>query len=250
MGVTVDVERPAQPHQPRPDAPLEPRRRLQVAQQSKGVGQIETAAEWAEVAAKSAAACASLADLSTAIEAFEGCPLKAGATQAVVYDGVANGTVMVIGEGPGKDEDLAGRPFVGPAGQLLDRMLGSIGISRRENALITNVNYWRPPRNRNPEPAELEVCAPFVHRMVELCRPSLIITAGAVPTKSLLGVSAGITKLRGTRQAFETTGGYAVPVFPILHPAYLLRRPAEKSRAWQDLQLIERCLKPDGTAAP
>lgn len=197
--------------------------------------------DWARDAEAAAAACSSLDALAAAIAAFEGCPLKEGANRTVTHDGVAGAPVMVIGEGPGRDEDLAGRPFVGRAGQLLDRMLASIGISRAENALITNVNYWRPPRNRNPEPDELRVCAPFVRRMIALNRPKLIIAAGAVPAKALTGTSSGIMKLRGTRQALEIAGE-TYPLMPIFHPAYLLRRPAEKARAWRDLQAIERLL--------
>ncbi len=188
-----------------------------------------------------AAACSTLDALVAAIDRFEGCPLKEAATHTVTHDGVPGAPVMVIGEGPGRDEDRLGKPFVGRAGQLLDRMLASIDIDRHRNAFITNVNYWRPPRNRNPEPDELLVCAPFVRRMIALNRPKLIIAAGAVPAKALTGTSSGIMKLRGKRQTLEIDG-VSYPLIPILHPAYLLRRPAEKARAWQDLQTIETLL--------
>ena len=150
---------------------------------------------------------------------------------------------MVIGEGPGAEEDRRGLPFVGKAGQLLDRMLAAINRTRTENAFITNVNYWRPPGNRNPEEDELAICRPFVDRMVELAKPKLILAAGGVPAKALLNTSNGIMRLRGTEHVFKTPGGFSAPLIPILHPAYLLRRPQDKSRAWRDLLLAEKRLE-------
>ena len=196
-------------------------------------------ADWAEEARQMAAACDTLGALTEAISAFDGSPLKAAARNTAVYDGTESAPVMVIGEGPGAEEDRTGKPFVGRAGQLLDRMLAAIGLSRTENTLITNVNYWRPPGNRNPEPDELLVCRPFVDRMVEITAPKLIIAAGGVPAKALLATGNGIMRLRGTEHAYTTPGGCTAPLFPILHPAFLLRRPQEKSRAWRDLQQIE-----------
>lgn len=161
----------------------------------------------------------------------------------MVYDGVPGAPVMVIGEGPGGEEDRQGLPFVGPAGQLLDRMLAAIGLSRQDNTLITNVNYWRPPRNRNPEPHELAVCRPFVLRMIELAAPRLIIAAGGVSAKALLETGSGIMRLRGQEKSLTTPSGRRVPVIAILHPAYLLRRPQDKALAWADLQAIARRLE-------
>ncbi|NBC21015.1 MAG: uracil-DNA glycosylase [Alphaproteobacteria bacterium] len=195
-----------------------------------------------EEARNLAAGAADLPALKAAIEAFDGCPLKEGARSTVVYDGVPGSAVMVIGEGPGAQEDATGKPFVGRAGQLLDRMLAAIGLSRQTNTLITNVNYWRPPGNRNPEKEELAVCRPFVDRMVELSAPKLIISAGNVPTQALTASRSGIMKLRGTEQAFTTSGGVTTALFPLFHPAFLLRRPQEKSRAWRDLLRIEQRL--------
>ncbi len=196
----------------------------------------------AQEASRLAAACDTLDALARAIRAFEGSPLKAGSEQAVVFDGVPGASLMVIGEGPGAEEDRRGLPFVGKAGQLLDRMLAAIGRSRETNTFITNVNYWRPPGNRNPEPDELAICRPFVDRMIALARPKLIVAAGGVPASALLGRPDGIMKLRGTQHAFAPLGGVAIPLIPILHPAYLLRRPEQKSRAWRDLLLIEQRL--------
>ena len=198
--------------------------------------------DWVAEATRAAAACDSMEALKGAIEAFEGCPLKMTCEHTVVYDGIVGADLMVIGEGPGAEEDRRGLPFVGKAGQLLDRMLAAIGRSRTENTFITNVNYWRPAGNRNPDAEELDVCRPFVDRMVELGKPKLIIATGGVPAKALLGSDDGIMKLRGTEYTFTTPGGASIPLIPILHPAYLLRRPQDKSRAWRDLLLIEKRL--------
>lgn len=193
-------------------------------------------------ARKLAAGCTDMDALAAAISDFQGSPLRAGCENTVVYDGVAGASLMVIGEGPGAEEDRQAKPFVGKAGQLLDKMLAAIGRSRAENALISNVNYWRPPGNRNPEADELAVCRPFVDRMIEINRPKLIVAAGGVPAVSLLQSRDGIMKLRGNEYRYTTPGGYSAPLIPMLHPAYLLRRPQDKSRAWRDLLLIEQRL--------
>ncbi len=200
-------------------------------------------ADWVAAAAAAAAAAADLDALAAAIRAFEGSPLRAGCEQAVVSDGRGGASLMVIGEGPGAEEDRQGKPFVGRAGQLLDKMLAAIGRRRAENVFISNVNFWRPPANRNPEPAELEVCRPFVDRMIELARPKLIVAAGGVPAAALLARTDGIMKLRGQEYPFRTRSGFEVPLIPMLHPAYLLRRPQDKSRAWRDLLFIEARLE-------
>ncbi len=201
-----------------------------------------TVSDWAKVARNEARAAQTLEALADAIRKFEGSPLKATSEQAVVCDGIAGASLMVIGEGPGAEEDRRGLPFVGKAGQLLDKMLAAIGRTRSENVFITNVNYWRPGGNRNPEPDELAVCRPFVDRMIELAQPKLIIAAGGVPAVSLLASKDGIMKLRGNEYAYATPDGFSAPIIPILHPAYLLRRPQDKSRAWRDLMLIEKRL--------
>jgi DNA polymerase len=198
--------------------------------------------DWIREAARLAGDCQTMDDLAAAISDFGGSPLKASCESTVVYDGIAGAGLMVIGEGPGAEEDRQGKPFVGKAGQLLDKMLAAIGRSRSGNALITNVNYWRPPGNRNPELDELAVCRPFVDRMIEISRPKLIVAAGGVPAVSLLNSRDGIMKLRGNEYSYTTPGAYTVPLIPMLHPAYLLRRPQDKSRAWRDLLLIEKRL--------
>ena len=198
--------------------------------------------DWIREAERIAAGCASMEALARAIDEFGGSPLKATCEKTVVYDGIPGAALMVIGEGPGADEDRQGKPFVGKAGQLLDKMLSAIGRRRTENALISNVNYWRPPGNRNPEIDELAVCRPFVDRMIDLARPKLIVAAGGVPAVSLLNSRDGIMKLRGNEYTYTTPGGYTAALIPMLHPAYLLRRPQDKSRAWRDLLLIEKRL--------
>jgi uracil-DNA glycosylase len=175
----------------------------------------------------------SLEALQAAIAEFDGCPLKATAKNLCFYRGVPQADLMIIGEAPGRDEDLAGKPFVGAAGQLLDRMLASIGRSEAD-VHITNVVYWRPPGNRVPTPFEVRACLPFLLRQVELVAPKLILTLGAVAAHNLLGVETGITKLRGKMQTLPV-GGRDVPLLPSLHPAYLLRTPIAKRQVWADL---------------
>ena len=167
--------------------------------------------------------------------------LKAGANKTAVFDGVQGAAVMVIGEGPGGQEDKIGLPFVGKAGQLLDKMLAAIELDRKTNCFISNVNYWRPPANRNPDAEELAVCRPFVDRMVDLAQPKIIIAAGGVAAKALLGTKTGIMKLRGSENPYRA-GSHECLLIPVFHPAYLLRRPEDKSRTWRDLLLVKQRL--------
>jgi len=184
-----------------------------------------------------AAAATSLAELQAALEAFDGCPLKRTATNTVFADGVAAGRVMLIGEAPGREEDRIGKPFVGRAGQLLDKMLAAIGLDRKANAYITNVINWRPPDNRDPTPEEAGACLPFLRRHIELADPGVIILLGAVAARHVVGVSDGIMRLRGRWLEYRV-GERMVPLMPTLHPAYLLRQPAHKKLAWRDLQAV------------
>lgn len=184
-----------------------------------------------------AAACNTLAELKEALEAFDGCALKQYATTTVFADGTPEGRILLVGEAPGRDEDLAGLPFVGRAGKLLDRMLAAIGLDRKKNVYITNVLNWRPPNNRDPSPEEAAACLPFLRRHIELVNPAIMILLGAVSVRHVIGRSEGIMRLRGTWLDYYVNGGM-VPVMPILHPAYLLRRPADKKLAWRDLQSI------------
>ena len=201
--------------------------------------------DWVQVATESAAGANTLDELKAAIEAYEGSPLKAGANKTAVFDGTQGASVMVIGEGPGGQEDRTGLPFVGKAGQLLDKILAAIELDRKTNCFISNVNYWRPPANRNPDTDELAVCRPFVDRMVELAQPKILIATGGVAAKALLATKTGIMKLRGSEHSFSA-GTHECLLVPIFHPAYLLRRPEDKSRTWRDLLLVKQRLEEMG----
>lgn len=194
-------------------------------------------------AARQAAACANLVELETAMRNFEGCALKQTASQLVFADGAETARIIIIGEAPGGEEDRIGKPFVGPAGQLLDKMLGSIGLDRTQVRIINTVP-WRPPGNRTPTETEIALCLPFLHRHIALMAPSLLVTLGAVATKALLGpeAKAGIIRLRGSWQQANVNGLSApLPCLPSYHPAYLLRTPMAKRESWQDmLTLYER----------
>ncbi len=194
-------------------------------------------------ARRAAEAAEDLEALRAAIAAYPHCELKKGARHTVFADGRPGARVMVIGEAPGREEDREGLPFVGRAGQLLDRMFAAIGLSRAapdpEAALyITNILPWRPPENRRPTAEECAMLAPFVARHVELAAPELLVLMGNTPAQALLG-AAGITRLRGTWR--EVLGRPAMPTF---HPAYLLRQPAQKRLAWADL--LELAARLDG----
>ncbi len=190
----------------------------------------------ADDARAAAAGATTLAELRAAIEAFDGCALKQTARQAVFSDGIEGAEVMVIGEAPGREEDAEGRPFVGRSGQLLDRMLGSIGLSRQANIFISNVIFWRPPGNRPPTQGEIAACLPFIERAVELARPKLLILVGGFAAQTILKRDDGVMRLRGKRLLCSLPGlTEPLHAMVMLHPAYLLRRPQDKRLAWMDL---------------
>jgi DNA polymerase len=196
------------------------------------------------LARKAAAAAATHDELAAAVAAFDACSLKAGARNTCFSDGVAGASLLVIGEAPGRDEDAVGKPFVGRAGQLLDKMLAAIGRSRTRDTLISNVVYWRPPGNRAPTQVEIAICRPFVERLIELTAPKAILLAGGVPTQAMLG-AAGIMRARGQWREIELASGAKVAALPIFHPAFLLRQPAQKRLAWADLQTLAARLRED-----
>jgi uracil-DNA glycosylase len=185
-------------------------------------------------------AAATLAELEALVARFEGCSLKRTAKSLCFARGSAEAKVMMIGEAPGRDEDLQGKPFVGRAGQLLDRMLAAIGLGEAE-VYITNTVYWRPPGNRTPSPEEVEACAPFLARQIELLSPRVLVLLGGAATKTILGTSEGIMRLRGKWLTYACTVG-EVPVLATLHPAYLLRNPAAKRYAWRDLLMLKAAI--------
>lgn len=188
-----------------------------------------------------------LTSLEESIRSFSGCALKKTATNTVFAQGVASSGVMFIGEAPGADEDRQGVPFCGRSGQLLDLMLSYIGLSREKNFYITNTLFWRPPGNRPPTPEELDICRPFVEKHIALVNPKIIVLLGGTATKSVLGDTRGITRMRG--QHFSYTNGYMgseVPVHVIYHPSYLLRQPMAKKQTWGDLLTLKAALKQAG----
>jgi uracil-DNA glycosylase family 4 len=195
----------------------------------------ESLAEAAQSARSLAAGAASIEALGALVAAFDGCPLKRTATNTVFLDGNPAAPVIIVGEAPGADEDRIGRPFVGRAGQLLDRMLAAIGLDRT-TVQITNVIYWRPPGNRKPTSTEIAACLPFVLRHIALARPTALVLAGGTAASALLPTGEGITRLRGRWFDLAVPGLDApVPTLPIFHPAFLLRAPERKRDAWRDL---------------
>jgi len=187
-----------------------------------------------QTAQEIAGGCATIAELRAAFEAFDGCPLKETAMSFVFADGNPGARLMLIGEAPGAEEDRQGLPFVGPAGRLLDRMLAAIQLDRTQ-AYITNILPWRPPGNRNPTDAEIAACLPFLERHIALANPDILIFVGGVAAKTLLRRTEGIMRLRGKWMTYEGTSGSPVPARALLHPAYLLRQPAQKRETWNDL---------------
>jgi uracil-DNA glycosylase family 4 len=206
----------------------------------------ESLAEAAQSARRLAANADSIEALAALVAAFDDCPLKRTATKTVFIDGNPAAPVMFIGEAPGADEDRIGRPFVGRAGQLLDRMLATIGLDR-SMVQITNVIYWRPPGNRKPTTAEIAACLPFVLRHIALANPRVLILCGGTAASALLPVSDGITRLRGRWFELAVPGlDKPVPTLPMFHPAFLLRSPERKREAWRDLLALKARL--DGLA--
>lgn len=191
-----------------------------------------------QTARESAASAKNLAELREALLKFEGCGLKATATQLVFGDGNPHAEIMLVGEAPGADEDRQGVPFVGRAGQLLDKMLAAIGLDRTK-VYIANVVPWRPPGNRTPTPHETAACLPFIRRQIELVNPKILVCLGAASAQTLLGAKEGIMRLRG-RWFDYSAGGATIKALAMLHPAYLLRQPLQKKLAWHDLRLLAK----------
>jgi len=194
-----------------------------------------------------AAGADSLEALRAALAALDH-PLRETAGNLVLADGVADSGLVLIGEAPGADEDRQGKPFVGVSGRLLDRMLASIGVERARNAYLTNILPWRPPGNRTPTDAEMNLFTPFVLRHLALVRPRHLVLLGGTAAKALLRRNEGITRLRGRWHSLDVPGLGPVPTLATLHPAYLLRQPSAKRDAWTDLRLLRRAL--DGAAGP
>ncbi|MCB8883344.1 uracil-DNA glycosylase [Acidisoma cellulosilytica] len=193
-------------------------------------------------AAALAAACQTRDELRAAIAGFEGCALRDTATNLVFSDGNPEARVMLVGEAPGAEEDRAGLPFVGASGQLLDRMLGSIGLDRTQ-VLITNILPWRPPGNRTPSEGEIATCLPFVQRHIALVAPDFLLLLGATAVRALTGHTQGIRRIRGRWQSLTVPRmDRPIPTLPTYHPAYLLRTSLAKREAWSDLLQLQQKL--------
>ncbi len=223
--------RPATVARPAAPALIEPRADLSRPQTPLAPSAAETEAR------RVATAAHSLEALEAALRAFDGCALKATATNLCFYRGAPQAPLMLIGEAPGRDEDIEGKPFVGRAGQLLDKMLAAIGMTEAD-VHIANIVYWRPPGNRTPTPQEALACRPFLERQMILVKPRLVVALGGAAAKEVLGAQEGIMRLRGKWRDIEIAGA-RIPAVATLHPAYLLRTPAAKQLAWQDLLAIK-----------
>ena len=182
----------------------------------------------------------SLEELRAILDRFEGCALKSTASQLVFADGNPKARLMLVGEAPGRDEDIEGLPFVGRSGKLLDRMLAAIGLDR-SSTYIANIVPWRPPGNRTPTPQESQICLPFILRQIELADPDILVCLGGPSAQTLLGIKEGITKTRGRWFAFDT-GKREIRAMPTFHPAFLLRSPLQKRFAWRDFLAIKKAL--------
>ena len=200
----------------------------------------------AEAAVMSARAAAKSAESLDALRAllatFEGCMLRTTATQLVFADGNPKGRVMFVGEAPGRDEDIAGVPFVGRSGKLLDLMMQAIGLDRTQ-AYIANIVPWRPPGNRTPTPHESAICLPFLLRQIELADPDVLVCLGGPSSQALLGFKDGMRRTRGRWLSFDT-GKREIRAMATFHPAYLLRSPLEKRHAWRDFLAVKKALVP------
>src|SRR5215468_7419933 len=214
---------------------------------SRAAAAVPTSPDAAVMAARAAAkSAASLVELRAMLERFEGCALRATASQLVFADGNPQARVMFVGEAPGRDEDIEGLPFVGRSGKLLDRMMAAIGLDRT-SAYIANIVPWRPPGNRTPTPQESAICLPFTLRQIELADPDILVCLGNPSTQTLLNSKDGIIKTRGRWFPFHT-GTREIRAIATLHPAYLLRQPLQKRLAWRDFLAIKKALAADRSA--
>jgi uracil-DNA glycosylase family 4 len=206
-----------------------------------GEGKNLVAPDAAAMAAREAAKSAqTLDELRAILEKFDGCALKATATRLVFADGNPQAKLMLVGEAPGRDEDIEGLPFVGRSGKLLDRMLAAIGLDR-SSVYIANIVPWRPPGNRTPTPQESAICLPFILRQIELVDPDILVCLGGPSAQTLLGIKDGITKIRGRWFTFDT-GKREIRALATFHPAFLLRSPLQKRFAWRDFLAIKKAL--------
>ncbi len=234
---------PAASRPPLPAGPAPARPAPAAAAQPASARQFPTAApDAAEASARRQAAGAqSLAELQALLAGFDGCALKATAKSLCFFRGAEKAAIMFIGEAPGREEDLEGKPFVGRAGQLFDKMLMAAGLTEAD-VHITNVVYWRPPGNRTPTLQEVQVCRPFIERQVELVAPRFVVPLGGAAAKAILEIADGITKARG-KWHDVAVGRHPCRALAMLHPAFLLRTPSAKRQAWRDLLALKAAAK-------
>ncbi|UNE54798.1 uracil-DNA glycosylase [Bartonella machadoae] len=182
-----------------------------------------------------------LDELKSALLAFNGCSLKLTAKNTCFSDGTAGSPLMLIGEAPGREEDIQGVPFVGKAGMLLNKILASIGLERKD-VYIANTIPWRPPGNRTPTPREVALCRPFIERQIYLANPRVLIALGGIAAQFLTGSQNGIIRTRGKWFTYESENNIKIPVMPTFHPAYLLRTPSQKKLTWMDFLEVKNRL--------
>ncbi|WFU20668.1 uracil-DNA glycosylase [Bradyrhizobium sp. CB3481] len=241
------VDRLSEPESPPAPAPIRevapsPVRDMPAATPAVPRSETAPAPEAAIAMAREAARTApTLEALRALLEKFEGCALRNTATRLVFADGNPEARIMFVGEAPGRDEDIAGLPFVGRSGKLLDRMIAAIGLDRSK-AYIANVIPWRPPGNRTPTPQETQICLPFIQRQIELVNPDVLVTLGNPSTQTLLQTREGIMRTRGKWIDYDT-GTRTIRAMATFHPAYLLRSPSYKRMSWQDLRAIAKVLE-------
>jgi uracil-DNA glycosylase family 4 len=238
------VDRFAAPPEPPAAAPARAPQAAATAPEIKPRAAAPTVPQAPDEAAMAARAGAknaqSLDELRAILDKFDGCALKATASQLVFADGNPQARLMFVGEAPGRDEDIEGLPFVGRSGKLLDRMLAAIGLDRT-SVYIANIVPWRPPGNRTPTPQESQICLPFVLRQIELVDPDVLVCLGGPSAQTLLGIKDGITKTRGRWFTFNA-GKRDIRALPTFHPAFLLRSPLQKRFAWRDFLAIKKAL--------
>jgi|APTNR8051073442_1049403.scaffolds.fasta_scaffold02592_3 DNA polymerase len=241
-----------EPPRPRPSpvapaAPTPPLEAARAGADAAGSAAPVGSTTFASAAARRAAEAPDLDALRDLLGGFDDCALKRTATSLVFGEGSARARVVLIGEAPGAEEDRQGRPFVGPSGRLLDRMLQSIGLDRGQ-VFISNTVFWRPPGNRSPTPQETAACMPFVERIIELIAPEMLVALGGPAAGALLGQKESVGRLRGRWFSYATPRmARPIPATALFHPAYLLRSPAQKRLAWRDLLAIQKRLAPPPT---
>lgn len=251
MGVTEALDESPHDHFAAPPAvqPEVPRPRLPARQQPGTAAAPATRAATAAATAPDDAALSALAlaqaattleDLREALARFEGCALKATAKNLVFADGNPAGRVMLIGEAPGADEDRLGLPFAGRSGQLLDRMLAAIGLTRQDHVYIANLLPWRPPGNRKPSASEIAICLPFIQRQIQLARPDFLVCLGPPVAQTLLGAKS-LMASRGKWMSYDA-GGRQIGALATFHPDYLLDQPVQKRLVWRDLRALRAAL--------